>query len=248
MPQTIRVSTVLRMNFFFRAFFFCVAATTTQVVFAVDTMAAPQASPAAVALETLSSSDLAAGLKSGLGTALETALTKMVQPGALKISAPKALAKIEAASAGGGQADGMSAALNAAVAKVAPKAAELMRTTFKDVKIADAKTALLNAPAGGTQYLQKTMGPVLREKLMPLVNEAVAAAGVEARAKALLATAGPLASFAGGKSLADINGYVCDQVISKSFQFMSKEESVLRANPTLLNNALAEKVFSLIKK
>jgi hypothetical protein len=236
------------MNLSLRPLFFCMAAAMTPVVFAADTTVAPQASSVASALEALSSSDLAAGLKSGLGTALETALAKMVQPGALKISAPKALAKLEAASGNAGQADGMTAALNAAVAKVAPQAAELMRTTFKDVKIADAKTALLNAPAGGTQYLQKTMGPALREKLMPLVKEAVATAGVEEKTKALLATAGPFASLAGGKSLADINGYVCDQVISKGFQFMSKEEAVIRANPSLLKNPLAEKIFSLIKK
>lgn len=243
-----RSFTVLGMSFSFRAFSFCVAAAMTPVVFAAYTMAAPQMSSMASALESLSSSDLAAGLKSGLGTALEAALAKMVQPGALTISAPKALAKIEAASGNAVQADGMTVALNAAVAKVAPQAAELMRAAFKEVKIADAKTALLNAPAGGTQYLQKTMGPALREKLMPLVNEAVAAAGVEAKTKALLATVGPLASLAGGKSLADINGYVCDQVISKGFQFMSKEEAVIRANPSLLKNALSEKVFSLIRK
>jgi hypothetical protein len=236
------------MNLSLRPFFFYVAAAMTPFAFAADTTATPPASTAATALEAFSSSDLATGLKSGLGTMLETALAKMVQPGALKISAPKALAKIEAASAGAGQADGMTAALNAAVAKVAPQAAELMRTAFKDVTIADAKTALLKAPAGGTQYLQKTMGPALREKLMPLVKEAISSAGVEEKTKTLLATAGPLASLAGGKSLADINGYVCDQVISKGFQFMSKEEAVMRANPSLLKNPLAEKIFSLIKK
>ncbi len=240
------------MNLFLRPFFFCAAAAVAPVAFAADTTSATPAtsvaSSAASALAAFSNSDLAAGLKSGLGTALETAMGKLVQPGALKVSPPKALEKIEAASGSAGQADSMTSALNAAVAKVAPEAAELMRTTFKDVTITDAKAALLNAPAGGTQYLQKTMGATLRAKLLPLVKTAVTSSGMEDKAKSLLASAGPLASMAGGKSLSDIDGYVCDQVIAQGFKFMSKEEGAIRANPSLLTNPLAQKIFGLIKK
>jgi len=80
------------------------------------------------------------------------------------------------------------------------------------------------------------------------VKQAVTAAGVEEKANSLLASAGPLASLAGGKSLANIDGYVCDQVINQSFKLMSKEEGAIRANPSLLENPLARKIFSLIKK
>ena len=242
------MATVFLMNLILRPFLFCAAVALAPVAFAADSTAAMPASSAASALAAFSSSDLAAGLKSGLGTALETALGKLVQPGELKVSPPSALAKIEAASGSAGQADSMTSALNAAVAKVAPQAAELMRTTFKDVTITDAKAALLKAPSGGSQYLQKTMGPALREKLLPVVKQAVASAGVEEKAKALLASAGSFASLAGGKSLADIDGYVCDQVINQSFKLLSKEEGVIRANPAVLENPLAQKIFSLIKK
>ncbi len=234
------------MNPLIRSFLFGAVVLMAPVAYSAET-SVPASLPSSL-LAGLSDADLSAGLKSGLGSALESAMSKLTQPGALKVSAPSALAKIETASGSAGQADSMTAALNAAVAKVAPQAAELMRTTFKDVKIADAKTALLNAPAGGTQYLKKTMGPALREKLLPLVKEAVTAAGVEDKAKNLLASAGSFASLAGGKSLADIDGYVCDQVINQSFKFMAKEEGAIRANPSLLTNPLAEKVFSLIKK
>ncbi|HTJ77911.1 MAG TPA: DUF4197 family protein [Rariglobus sp.] len=234
------------MNLISRSFFFCAAMSMASAAFAADTTTT--AASAASALAAFSNSDLAAGLKSGLGTVLESTLGKLVQPDALKVSPPAALAKLETASGSAGQADSMTSALNAAVAKVAPQAAELMRTTFKDVKIEDAKAALLKAPAGGTQYLQKTMGPALREKLLPVVKQAVSSAGVEEKAKALLASAGPLASLAGGKSLADIDTYVCDQVINQSFKLMSKEEGAMRANPSILENPLAQKIFSLIKK
>jgi len=233
------------MNRFLRSFLFCAAVAVAPAGFAADAAAT---SPAAAVLAAFSDAQLSDGLKSGLGTALETAMGKLVQPGALQVSPPPALAKIEAASGNAAQGDGLTSSLNVAVAKVAPQAAELMRATFKDVKLVDAKAALLNAPAGGTQYLKKTMTPALREKLLPLVKQAVTAAGVEEKANRLLASAGPLASLAGGKSLANIDGYVCDQVINQSFKLMSKEEGAIRANPSLLENPLARKIFSLIKK
>ena len=242
------IVTFFHMNLILRPFLFCAAAAIAPVAFAADTTATTPTTSAASALAAFSNSDLAASLKDGLGSALETTLGKLVQPGALSVKPPSALAKLEAAAGSSGQADSMTSSLNAAVAKVAPQAAELMRTTFKDVKIEDAKAALLKAPAGGTQYLQKAMGPALREKLLPVVKQAVSAAGVEEKAKALLASAGPFASLAGGKSLADIDGYVCDQVINQSFKLMSVEEANIRANPSLLTNPLAQKVFSLIKK
>jgi len=233
------------MNTLLRSFLFGAVVLMVPVAYSANT-----ALPASL-LAGVSDAELSAGLKSGLGSALESAMTKMTQPGALKVSPPPALAKIEAAAEGAGQAGasgGLSASVSAAVAKIAPQAADLMKSAFKDVNITDAKAALLSAPGGGTQYLRKAMTPALKEKLLPLVNAAVAAAGVEEKAKALIASAGPLASLAGNKSLADISPYVCEQVINQSFKFMAKEEAAIRANPSLLTNPLAEKVFSLIKK
>jgi len=199
-------------------------------------------------LSGLSSSQMAEGLKSGLGSALEGALGKLTQPDALQVSPPSALAKLEAATGNAGAAGSLSSTLSAVAAKVAPQTADFLRDAFKDVKIEDAKAVLSGGADAGTQYLRKTMGPAVREKLLPVVKEAMASAGVADKAKSLLASAGPFAALAGGKSLSDIDGYVCDQVMDKSFQLMAKEEAAIRANPALLKNPLAEKVFSLIKK
>ncbi len=233
------------MNPLIRSFLFGAVVLMAPIAYSADTSL-----PASL-LAGVSDADLSAGLKSGLGSALESAMSKLTQPGALKVSPPPALAKIEAAAESAGQAGAtgdLSSSVSAAVAKIAPQAADLMKSAFKDVKITDAKAALLNAPGGGTQYFRKVMTPALHDKLLPLVKEAVASAGVTDKAKSLLASAGSLASLAGGKSLADIDTYVCDQVINKSFQLMAKEEAAIRANPSLLTNPLAEKVFSLIKK
>ncbi|HEY9250308.1 MAG TPA: DUF4197 family protein, partial [Rariglobus sp.] len=65
----------------------------------------------------------------------------------------------------------------------------------------------------------------------------------------MLGEAGPFAALGGGKAAADLDGYVCDQVIAQSFALMAKQEAAVRANPALLTNSpLAQKVFALFKK
>lgn len=195
-----------------------------------------------------SSEQLSSGLKSGLGTIITQALAG----GQLDIGAPGALSKIETAltKAGKGEAaSGFSTALSEAAAKVAPQATALIQTALKDVKIEDAKALLSGGPDAATQFLKKHAGAPLREKLLPLVKQATASSDLAGKAKAMLAAAGPLAGFGGGKAVADLDGYVTDQVLEKSFALMAKEEAAVRANPALLkDNPLAQKVFALFKK
>lgn len=200
-----------------------------------------------VALPALSTQQLADGLKSGLGAIITQALGE----NKLTVTPPSALAKIETAVAKTHPeaATGFSAALSAAVAQVAPQATGLLQTALKDLKIEDAKTVLSGGPDAATQYLKKTAGPVVREKLLPLVKQATAASGLAEKAKAMLGEAGPFAALGGGKAAADLDGYVCDQVIAQSFALMAKQEAAVRANPALLTNSpLAQKVFALFKK
>ncbi len=207
----------------------------------VSTPAVPEASG-------LSGVELSDGLKAGLGSALESALGKLIKPDGFKVSPPKVLATLEKNAGQSDDSGGLSASLSAAAAKIAPQAATLMRDVFKNVKIDDAKAVLTGGPGAGTAFLRKSMEAPLREKLLPLVKDATASAGVAAKAKELLAAAGPFAAMGGSKAAADIDGYLCDQVISKSFQLLGKEEASIRANPSLLSNPLAQKIFTLFKK
>ncbi|MBW8782134.1 MAG: DUF4197 domain-containing protein [Verrucomicrobia bacterium] len=228
-----------------RALVLFVAVLAAPVAFPAEPAPAVPAAPAG-----LSDSELAAGLKSALGSALENALGKLTQSGGLKLSPPPALAKIEAAvgKTNPAEAGGVSSALSSVAAKLSPQMADLLRESFKNVKIEDAKAVLSGGPDAGTQFLRKAMGATLREKLLPLVKEATASAGVAAKAKDMLSAAGPLAALGGNKGIADLDGYVCDQVINKSFQLLAKEEAALRANPALLTQPLAQKAFALFKK
>ena len=231
------------MNSFIRPLVLCVAVMIFPVV-----SRAQVSMPAVPAATGLSGVELSDGLKAGLGSALESGLGKLIKPDGLKVSPPKVLATLEKNAGQSDASGGLSAALSAAAAKIAPQAATLMRDVFKNVKIDDAKAVLAGGPGAGTAFLRKSMEAPLREKLLPLVKEATASSGVAAKAKELLAAAGPFAAMGGSKAAADIDGYLCDQVIGTSFQFLGKEEAAMRANPFLLKNPLAQKVFGLFEK
>lgn len=197
----------------------------------------------------LSVAQLSEGLKSGLGSILEQALSGGES---IEVQAPSALSRIQAALSKSGKTESaasFSDALAGAVAKVSPEAADLMQSALKDVKIEDAQAVLSGGPDAGTQYFKKNAGPALREKLLPLVKQATASSGLAASAKEMLGAAGPLAALGGNKAIADLDGYVTDQVLDQSFALMAKQEAAVRANPSLLTGSpLAQKVFALFKK
>ena len=195
-----------------------------------------------------STQQLTDALKSGLGSII----TQSLAQGKVTVPAPSALAKVETAVSKTGNtesASGFSSALAAAVAQVTPQTGGVMQTVLKDMKIEDAQTVLSGGPDAATQYFKKHAGAALREKMLPIVKQATASSGVATKAKEMLAAAGPLAGLGGNGAVADLDGYVCDQVLKQSYALMAKEEAAVRANPTLLkDNPLAQKVFALFKK
>jgi len=210
-----------------------------------ETTPAPAAPAAASGF---SAQQLTEALKSGLGTII----TQSLSQGKITVPAPSALAKIETAVSKTGNAEaasGFSGALAAAVAQVTPQTGGVMQGVLKDMKIEDAQAVLSGGPDAATQYFKKHAGAALREKMLPIVKQATASSGVATKAKAMLEAAGPLAGLGGNGAVADLDGYVCDQMLKQSYALMAKEEAAVRANPALLkDNPLAQKVFALFKK
>jgi Protein of unknown function (DUF4197) len=204
--------------------------------------------PVAPAPSPFSAQQLTDGLKDGLAAMISQSLAS----GTLTVTPPPALAKIQAAVSKTGNATagaGFNEALAAAVAQVSPQVAGLMKGELGAVKAEDAQGVLAGGPDAATQFLQKTAGPKLREKLLPLVKQAMASSSTAAKAKEMIALGGPLAGFAGNKAVSDLDGYVCDQVLAQGFSLLAKQEAAVRANPALLTSSpLAQKVFAAFKK
>ncbi len=211
------------------------------VVLNAETTPAPAASAA------FSVQQLADGLKAGLGSIL----TQSLAGNSVTVAPPPALAKIQAAlgkTDKAATAGGFGDAFKAVVAQVAPQAGGLFQGALKDAKIEDAQAVLSGGSDAGTRFLQKAVGPAVREKLLPLVKQATASSGLAAKAKDMLALAGPLAGLGGNKAVNDLDGYLTDQVLAQSFALIARQEAAVRANPSLITGSpLAQKVFAQFK-
>ena len=192
--------------------------------------AAAPVAPAPVAPGGFSAQQLADGLKAGLGSVITQALGS----GSLTVTPPPALAKIQAALSKTGNAAtgaGFAEALSAAVAQVSPQVAGLLKSDLSTIKPEDAQSVLSGGPDAATKFLQQKMGPALKDKLLPLVKQATAASSMAAKAKEMLAAAGPvLAGFTGNKAVNGLDEYLCDQVLAQSFALVGKQEAAVRAN------------------
>jgi hypothetical protein len=211
----------------------------------------PAAVDATLSAAGLTSTQLVAGLKAGLGTLVEVAGAELVKPGALQISAPSSMAKLESTLRRMNQAgsfDAFKASLNQAAATVAPQTTAILKGAIAPLTVADAQSLVGGPPDAATRVLRKSADGVLRAKLMPLVSQAIAANGTAAKAKDLLAKAGPMAAMMGVPSAADLEAHLYTQVLDSTFSYLAKQETAFRADPAKFKNAVAAKVFALGKK
>lgn len=199
----------------------------------------------------LTSSQLLAGLKTGLGTLVEVAGAELVKPGAVQVAAPSSMAKLESTLRRVNQSgafDSFKASLNQAAATVAPQTTAVLKSAVGPLTLADATSLVGGPPDAATRVLRKSADAALRAKIMPLVSQAIAANGTAAKAKDLLTKAGPMAAMMGVPSTADLESHLYSQVLDVSFGYLGKQEASFRANPAQFKNAVAAKVFSLGKK
>lgn len=209
------------------------------------------ATEAALRAAGLNSTQLLAGLKTGLGTLVDLAGTQLAQPGAVQVAAPSSMAKLESTLRRMNQSgafDGFKASLNQAAATVAPQTTAVLKAAVGPLTLTDAQSLVGGPSDAATQLLRKSADAALKAKIMPLVAKAIADNGTAAKAKDLLAKAGPMAAMLGVPSTADLEKHLYAQVLDVSFGYLGKQEAAFRANPAQFKNAVAAKVFSLGKK
>jgi hypothetical protein len=207
--------------------------------------------PEALKAAGLTSAQLLTGAKAGLGVLVDLATKELAQPGALNLSAPPSMAKLESTLKRlnqTGALDGFKASLSQAAASVAPQATATLKAAVGPLTAADVGSLLGGPPDAGSKLLRKVTEANLRTKLIPLVKDAVAAQGSAAKAKDLLAKAGPMAAMMGVPGAADLETHVLNQVLDTTFTYLAKHETALRANPAAFKDALAAKVFAPAKK
>ncbi len=191
------------------------------------------------------------GVKSGLGTAVDFATTELAKPDAFQLSGPSSMAKLQTALVKANQSgalDSFKATLNQAASSVSPQAASLLKESLKSLAVTNVSGLSAGTPDSATTMLRSYAEPALRTKLLPLVNQAIAANGSAAKIKELAGKAGPFAAMLGVPSAGDLENYVLTQVIDTSFGYIAKGEAAVRANPAALKDKVAAKIFSMGKK
>ncbi|MDF3056848.1 MAG: hypothetical protein K0R17_1063 [Rariglobus sp.] len=209
-----------------------------------------QTSPAAPAATqpALSTAQMNEGLKTGLNFIVTQALV----PGSIKVPPSPSLAKA-GESLKKLNKEGVYEPFNRAfadtVAKVTPKAFELIKNALKDVKIEDAKTVLAGGPDAGTKFLQKAIGSSVNDALLPIVRQSITATGLTVKGREVFDEIEPQGVKGSARAISDFDYYICKQVIAQSFKLIAAQEAAVRANPALMKtNALAQKVFTEFKK
>lgn len=186
-----------------------------------------------------------APIKSMLGQASDSALDKLSQPGAfladaaIRIVLPGADGKIAqtALSIGDklGVTDDLTTKLNDAAGLAAQEAKPIFRSAIDNFRLTDAP-GLLTKSDGATQYLRKSAGSQLREKVRPLVAAALGKVGAYGQLEKL----GSVGSLLGkaGLSADTLTNSVTDQALKGIYTYIGREEANLRKNPLNLGKKL----------
>lgn len=205
---------------------------------------AAESTPAASST-TSSAASLGPALSSAFGLLLDSATTA----DRTTLGLPDTLAKIQAAAKVAGKsalADQLAAKLNTSSESSFTPALDLVKSALSDVPWSDAKNLAAGGNTAVTDFIRKSTATKLRAQLLPTVQKAVAAAGVSDQYKQLLSAAGPAASLFGKPGVSDLEGFVADKTLESVYAYLAKQETALRADPSLAQNPLVKQAFALL--
>lgn len=161
-----------------------------------------------------------------------------------RIPLPKFITKADTLLRAGGygpQVDELHLSLNRAAEQSVPIAADVFAQAVQKLTIADARNILSGAPDAATQYFRTATGDTLALQFKPLVAKVTAQSGLVQQYEKVIASAGPLAAFAGPK--ADVNDYVTRKALDRLFIRVADEEKAIRSNPAARGSEILKKVF-----
>ncbi len=182
--------------------------------------------------------DLASAAKGILGNASDNALNKLSQPGAfyadtaVRIILPGAGGKLASNILKFGDKAGLtsdlSKSINDAAGLAANEAKPIFRAAVDNIKLNDVPD-LATKSDGATQYLKKSAGGELRNKVRPLVVAALTKVGAFGKLEKLGKAGSVLGKL--GVSSDGLTDSVTDQTLNGIYNYMGAEEANLRKDP-----------------
>lgn len=219
----------------------------------VTAIALPQP---AMAQKAKASKVAAGSLKGLLGNASDSALDQLGKPGAfyadqaVRILLPGPLqkaTKLMKLTDKAGITNGLTRSINDAAGLAAQEAKPVFRSAIDSMTLTDGVGIVTGGDTAGTQYLNRTSGTVLREKMRPLISDALGRTGALKQLDSLGSrggTAGLLGSLAGVDLSRDgLIDSVTDQAMAGIFTYIGREEADFRKNPLKSGKKLLDSVM-----
>lgn len=194
-------------------------------------------------------------MKGLLGNASDSALDQLSRPGAfyadqaVRIVLPGPLqkaTKLMKLTDRAGLTNGLTQAINDAAGLAAQEAKPVFRSAIDSMTLADGVSIVAGGDTAGTQYLKRTSGSVLREKMRPLISTALGRTGAFTQLDRLGTggTGGMLGALAGVDLSRDgLIDSVTDQAMAGMFTYMGREEAGFRKNPLKAGKKLLDSVM-----
>jgi hypothetical protein len=213
----------------------------------------PATKPAASGVDSLTSSEINAGLKEALTRGADAAVAQLGQKDgffgneALKIPLPPTLQKAEKGMrllGMGRQADELILSMNRAAEAAVPEAKTLLVDAVKDMTLEDAKGILTGGKTSATDFFRRKTETRLTERFQPIVKATTDKVGL---AQQYNRYAGMAAQFnLIDKSQSNVEQYVTQQALDRLYILIGEKEAAIRADPLQAGSDLLKKVFGAV--
>lgn len=199
----------------------------------------------------LSTNEIAGGLKEALNKGVETGTAKLsavdgfLKDAAIKILLPPEAQKVEKTlrSAGLGKpVDDAILSMNRAAEDAAKSAAPIFLDAIKQMTINDAVSILKGGDSAATNYLKAKSTTALTGAFKPVIYTSLDKVDATKYWNTLFTTYNKL-PFATSKMNPDLTAYVTDKALAGIFHEMALQEAQIRQNPAARTTDLLKKVF-----
>lgn len=201
-------------------------------------------------LSGLSTEQIVSGLKEALRVGSSDVVSQLGKTGGfnldpkIRIPLPATLAKVDTGlkTIGMGQlTDDLQVRMNNAAEQATAQALPLFINAIQQMTIADARSILSGQQDAATQYLRKTMGTELAQKIQPIVGTTLQQAGAVQAYDRVMGQYAAMPLVSGVKT--DLNNFVTEKAMDGIFYYVAREEAAIRANPAKRTTEILRTVF-----
>ncbi len=200
--------------------------------------------------QSLSSGEIAAGLKDALRVGSEAVVAQLGKSGgfeldpAIHIPLPEDLQTVKKAldRVGMGEMmDDLELKLNRAAEVATPKARKLFLAAIDEMTIDDARAIYQGPDDAATQYFRRKMSPALTREMTPVVAASLNEVGAVKTYDEIMRQYKNIPFVPDVKE--DLNQYVVEKGIDGIFYYLAREEAAIRSDPLKQSTALLKRLF-----